>query len=382
MKSHIRIRGARQNNLKGFDLDIPRRTFTVVTGPSGSGKSSLAFDTIYAEGQRRYVESLSAYARQFLERMEKPDVDWIDGLSPAVAIEQKNPTKTSRSTVGTATETYDYLRLLWARAGRTFCPQCGREVKPDTVQSVTDEVLALAPGTRIMIAFQLPRSARISHQRVVENLRALGFMRVQAAGEVVQLDDPGAEDPKTLGHDLAGTEELLVIIDRLIVAPDVQDRLAESVGMAFKEGEGEVYIIVPGAATLKFSEFARCELHPDIKFLDPSPRLFSFNNPYGSCNVCTGFGATLEYDVACIVPNTDRSLKEGAVDPWEKPRYKRTRAKLLNNAKKQGIDIEKPWHKLPKTFRDEVINGVRGFEGVIPFLESKEEKRYKQYIRV
>src|SRR6187549_2513564 len=171
MKDAIVVRGARQHNLKGFDLEIPRRSYTVVTGPSGSGKSSLAFDTIYAEGQRRYVESLSSYARQFLERMEKPDVDSIEGLSPAVAIEQKNPTKTSRSTVGTATEVHDYLRLLWARAGRTFCPVCHRRVQPDTVQTTTDIILALPEGTRILIAFPLPRSARLSHARVVENLK-------------------------------------------------------------------------------------------------------------------------------------------------------------------------------------------------------------------
>src|SRR5690242_6632575 len=178
MKDAIVVRGARQHNLKNFDLRIPRRTFTVITGPSGSGKSSLAFDTIYAEGQRRYVESLSAYARQFLERMEKPDVDHIDGLSPAVAIEQKNPTKTSRSTVGTATEIYDYLRLFWARIGRTFCPKCGREMRPDTVQSVSDTVTELPTGTRFSVAFPLRMSDEVTHEVVVENLRAAGFLRL------------------------------------------------------------------------------------------------------------------------------------------------------------------------------------------------------------
>src|SRR5256714_9476824 len=184
MKDAIVVRGARQHNLKGFDVDIPRRAFTVITGPSGSGKSSLAFDTIYAEGQRRYVESLSAYARQFLERMEKPDVDSIDGLSPAVAIWQKNPTKTSRSTVRTSTEIYDYLRLLWARIGRTFCPLCGREMRPDTVQSVSDAVLALPPGTRFYVTFPLQLSAEVTHEVVIENLRAQGFVRVSVDGAV------------------------------------------------------------------------------------------------------------------------------------------------------------------------------------------------------
>src|SRR3979409_578457 len=179
--------GARPHNRKGFDLEIPRRAFTVVTGPSGSGKSSLAFDTIYAEGQRRYVESLSSYARQFLERMEKPDVDLIDGLSPAVAIEQKNPTKTSRSTVGTATEIYDYLRLLWARVGHTFCPNCGREIRPDTVQSVTDKVLAVPAGTRFYVTFPLKLSNKVTHEVVVENLRAQGFLRVAIDGLVMHL---------------------------------------------------------------------------------------------------------------------------------------------------------------------------------------------------
>src|SRR5215510_6477374 len=187
MKDVLIVRGARQHNLKGINLEIPRRSYTVITGPSGSGKSSLAFDTIYAEGQRRYVESLSAYARQFLDRMEKPDVDSIEGLSPAVAIEQKNPTKTSRSTVGTATEIYDYLRLLWARIGRTFCPVCGRELKPDTVQSVTDTLVTLPAGTRLLVTFPLRLSAKVTHDAVVENLRAQGFLRVSLDGVIRHL---------------------------------------------------------------------------------------------------------------------------------------------------------------------------------------------------
>src|SRR5688572_31485235 len=208
MKDKIVIRNARQHNLKGLDLELPRRALVVLTGPSGSGKSSLAFDTLYAEGQRRYVESLSTYAKQFLERMEKPAVDSIEGISPAVAIEQKNPTKTSRSTVGTATEVHDYLRLLWARAGRTYCPVCDRRVLPDTVQSTTDRVLELPAGTRLLIAFPLPRSARLSHERVVENLKALGFVRVLVNERTIDLDDPDAQQPATLGLDLAGAEEL------------------------------------------------------------------------------------------------------------------------------------------------------------------------------
>jgi excinuclease ABC subunit A len=234
VKDAIVVRGARQHNLKGFDLEIPRRSYTVITGPSGSGKSSLAFDTIYAEGQRRYVESLSAYARQFLERMEKPDVDSIDGLSPAVAIEQKNPTKTSRSTVGTATEIYDYLRLLWARIGRTFCPVCGRELKPDTVTSVVDTVLALPERTRFAVAFPLHLSSKVTHAVVMENLRAQGFLRVSIDGRLLHLDDVEAEK-----LDLTRVRELLVVVDRLTVAPDSAGRLADAVGTAFREGDGD-----------------------------------------------------------------------------------------------------------------------------------------------
>src|SRR6476469_2356629 len=241
MKDFIVVRGARQHNLKGFDLEIPRRAFTVITGPSGSGKSSLAFDTIYAEGQRRYVESLSAYARQFLERMEKPDVDSIDGLSPAVAIEQKNPTKTSRSTVGTATEIYDYLRLLWARIGRTFCPVCGRELKPDTVQSVVDTIMALPAGTRFAVAFPLRLSSKVTHDVVVENLRAQGFVRVSVDGRTLHMDDVAAE-----GLNLTRVRALLVVVDRLTVGPEAAGQIADAVGTAFREGDGDCVVLTVG----------------------------------------------------------------------------------------------------------------------------------------
>src|SRR5215213_7792792 len=239
MKDKIVVRGARQHNLKNLDLEIPRRALTVITGPSGSGKSSLAFDTIYAEGQRRYVESLSAYARQFLERMEKPDVDLIDGLSPAVAIEQKNPTKTSRSTVGTATEVYDYLRLLWARVGRTFCPKCGREMRPDTVQSASDATLTLPAGTRFFVTFPLKLSDEVSHEVVVENLRAQGFLRVSVDGAMKHLDDLMTEH-----LDVTFAKELLVVVDRLAVGPEAAGRLPESIGTAFREGDGDCIIVL------------------------------------------------------------------------------------------------------------------------------------------
>ncbi len=398
MKDRITVRNARQHNLKGIDVELPHRKLIVFTGPSGSGKSSLAFDTIYAEGQRRYVESLSTYAKQFLERMEKPEVDYVEGIAPAVAIEQKNPTKTSRSTVGTATEVHDYLRLLWARAGRTYCPECGAEVRPDTVQSATDRVLALEPGTKIVVAFPLPLSARASHERVVENLREMGFLRVQAGGDTIMLDEPGATDPAKLGHDLSQEASVRVVVDRLKVDPDARERLADSIGTAFAEGEGECVVEhrsstgagdASSTSILRFSERFRCEEHPEIQFLDPSPRLFSFNNPYGSCEKCTGFGAVLEYDESLIVPVPQRSIREGAVDPWETKRYrKKYRGRLFEFAKQRGVSLDAPWSELPDRFRRHVIQGARrkgkgrSFQGVIPFLKSRERKRYKAYIRV
>jgi excinuclease ABC subunit A len=387
MKDSIIVRGARQHNLKGFDLEIPRRAFTVITGPSGSGKSSLAFDTIYAEGQRRYVESLSAYARQFLERMEKPDVDSIEGLSPAVAIEQKNPTKTSRSTVGTATEIYDYLRLLWARVGRTFCPLCGREMRPDTVQSVSDAIVALPAGTRFYVTFPLHLSDEVTHDVVVENLRAQGFVRVAVDGSILHLDEL-----MTQPIDLTFAKQVLVVVDRLSVADETRGRLADAVSTAFREGDGDCVIVftepvqsalTPApSTTLRFTERHECG-NDGTRAPSPTPQLFSFNSPRGACSRCNGFGATLEYDETLIVPYPTRTLREGAIDPWTKPRYDGKRRALAEFAKREGISMDTAWQKLPAAARHKLLHGKsKGFKGIFPFLVDLEEKKYKQYIRV
>jgi excinuclease ABC subunit A len=386
MKSHIVVRGARQHNLAGFDVEIPRRAYTVITGPSGSGKSSLAFDTIYAEGQRRYVESLSAYARQFLERMEKPAVDFIDGLSPAVAIEQRNPVRSARSTVGTATEIYDFLRLLWARVGHTVCPMCGREMRPDTVQSATDAVLALGAGTRFSVCFPLRLSPAVTHDAVVSSLREQGFLRVSADGVMYHVDDLGGGTP-----DLTLATELLVVVDRLVAEPEAARRLTDAVSTAFAEGDGECVILLqaapPGGTTaagtrLRFTERFECP-YDGTRAPVPTPQLFSFNNPRGACPTCNGFGATLEYDEALIVPHPERSLRDGAIDPWTKPRYEGRRRTLADFARTHRIAMDAPWSELAATDRELLLTArTRTYRGILPFLKDLEEKRYKQYIRV
>ncbi|MCA0377486.1 MAG: excinuclease ABC subunit UvrA [Gemmatimonadetes bacterium] len=390
MKDTIRIRGARQHNLKGIDLDIPRRAISVVTGVSGSGKSSLAFDTLYAEGQRRYVESLSAYARQFLERMEKPAVDLIEGLSPAVAIEQKNPTRTSRSTVGTATEIYDYLRLLWARVGRTYCRTCGRELRPATVQSVTDIALTLPEGTRFVVACPLIRSEAVTHAIITENLRARGFVRIAVGDVQHHLDELPA------GLDLAATRDVLVVVDRLRVDAAARGRVADAVQTAFTEGDGDVVLLLatpvvapadapqPGATVSRLAFTERFECPDDgTRAPSPTPQLFSFNNPRGACGTCNGFGATLDYDLSLIVPDPRRSVREGAIDPWTAPRYEKQRRQVVEFARAIGVSPDVPWQQLPEPAREQLLRArTRGYTGIFPFLVALEEKRYKQYIRV
>ncbi len=383
MKEPIRVRGARQHNLKGIDLDLPRTSLTVVTGPSGSGKSSLAFDTLYAEGQRRYVESLSTYAKQFLERMEKPAVDRLEGVSPAVAIDQRNSVRTSRSTVGTVSEAYDFMRLLWSRIGTTYCPDCEVAVRPDTVASAADRILALEPGTGWQIAFPFRFSDRVSHELAAANLLAQGYLRVIADGREVYLPDLADEAERPA---LTSARELLVVVDRFRVDPAERERLTDSLAAAFAEGEGRA-VVLPAADAraaadrLSFSETHRCS-GCGREFPVPDPRLFSFNHPSGACPECNGFGATLEYDLDLIVPDPHRSLADGALDPWTKPRYERERAEVERYARRHRLDLTAPWRDLPEPARQELVHGGRDFRGVLPFLRSRERKRYKQYIRV
>jgi excinuclease ABC subunit A len=372
MQDVIRIVNARQHNLKGVTVDLPHRALVVITGPSGSGKSSLAFDTLYAEGQRRYIESLSTYAKQFLDRMPKPAVDRLEGLAPAVAIEQRNPTVSSRSTVGTATEIYDYLRLLWARIGVPYCRRCGAPVRRDSPQSAADDTARALPAGRVQVTFPLPVSARASHATVVENLRAMGFVRVLAQGATHHLDELPA------GLDLAAEPEVLVVVDRLALP---SARVGEAIATAFGEGEG-VAVVVHDGGRLRFTEHLACSAC-DTPALPITPALFSFNNPRGACAACNGFGAVLEYAESLIVPDPGRSLAEGAIDPWTKPRYEARRRTLLKRAQELGVDPGMPWKRLKATARRELLHGSSGrYTGIFPFLRGLEEKRYKQYIRV
>ncbi len=372
--SVIRIENASQHKLKGITVDLPHRQLIVITGPSGSGKSSLAFDTLYAEGQRRYIESLSTYAKQFLDRMPKPAVDRLEGLSPAVAIEQHNPTVSSRSTVGTATEVYDFLRLLWARIGTAYCRRCDAPVTQDTAQSAATAITNRTTG-KILITFPLPASARPSHDAVVENLVALGFVRTMVDGKPIELErcPPGL--------DLTAAGELLVVVDRLKIEKAARNRVVESVETAFQEGEG-IAVVLHENGRLRFTEAPACSRCDDPAVL-VTPALFSFNNPRGACATCNGFGAVLEYDESLIVPEPDRSLADGAIDPWTKPRYGGRRRLLLTTAKRLGIDANRPWAKLKASARRELLSGRSGrYVGIFPFLKDLEVKRYKQYIRV
>ena len=307
----IILKGCRQHNLKNIDLEIPRDKLVVITGLSGSGKSSLAFDTLYAEGQRRYVESLSAYARQFLGQMDKPDVDSIDGLSPAIAIEQKTTSKNPRSTVGTVTEIYDYLRLLFARIGKPYCHICGREIAAQTVQQITDAVMALPADTRIQVLAPIVRGRKGEYRKELMQAAASGFVRARVDGELRDLPSPVPLDKKK-------KHNIEIVIDRLVVKPGIERRLAESIETALKQADGIVLInLVDKKQDLLYSEKLSC-IVDGISYPEIAPNTFSFNSPQGACPTCDGLGGLLEFDPELVIPNTNMSVREGAIKPWAK----------------------------------------------------------------
>ena len=425
----IVVRGARVHNLKNLDCEILHNRLTVVTGVSGSGKSSLAFDTIYAEGQRRYVESLSAYARQFLERMEKPDVDEVEGIAPAVAIRQKNSTRNPRSTVGTATEIYDYLRLLYARVGVTTCPRCGEVVRKDHVDEIAGRVLALEPGRRFYVLFQInPDVSRgelkeeISRRKrsttrqgrgalrtpVVPSgfraepspstpsppseavkprlfsLRQHGFNRLYQGGRVFEFSTPES----LLEIDFA--RPVYILVDRLAVSSEVRQRLIDSVELCYREsGEAILEFVDPDSSPkpaaeperLVFNERFECK-RCKIVFQEPEPRLFSFNNPYGACPRCQGFGNTIDFDLDRVIPDKSKSLGEGAIDPWTKPRHRGLFNEMKRAARAQDVPLDVPYHRLTLAQRRWLMEGDDEFIGIRGFFKYLERKKYKLHVRV
>ena len=315
MRDKISVKGARENNLKNINVDIPRDELVVITGLSGSGKSSLAFDTVFAEGQRRYVESLSSYARQFLGQMDKPDVDSIEGMSPAISIDQKTTSRNPRSTVGTVTEIYDYLRLLWARVGIPHCPNCGKEIRQQTVDQIVDQIRELPEATRVQILAPVIRARKGEHGKVFEDARRSGYVRVRVDGSVYDLSEEIKLD-KNLKHNIE------VIVDRLVIRPDMNRRLTDAVETASSLSGGIVVAdIVDQNQELLFSQNYACE-DCGISIEEVTPRMFSFNNPYGACSTCSGLGTQLRVDPELIVPNPSISLMDGAIvaSGWAKPK--------------------------------------------------------------
>jgi len=408
----LRVRGARVHNLKNISLEIPHNAITVVSGVSGSGKSSLAFDTIYAEGQRRYVESLSAYARQFLERMEKPEVDEISGIAPAVAIRQKNTTRNPRSTVATSTEIYDYLRLFFARCGQTFCIKCGAEVRKDSPDAIAAKVLSAGAGQRFYVQYQLriappppaakPRKTERKKtgppvpdqlRLALLDLQKRGFNRLYQDGRVHEFISPESL------LDVDFKKPVYVLVDRLAVSEAAKSRLIDSVEICYREGQGEAIVEFvadsPGAPfpteerahgkreRLIFNERFECKNDGTI-YQEPEPRLFSFNNPYGACPRCQGFGNTIDFDLNLVVPDPSKTLDDGAIEPWTKPRFRTLLNEMKVWAKSQGIPTNVPWRQLKEEDRRKILEGdpQNDYDGVKGFFAWLERKKYKLHVRV
>jgi excinuclease ABC subunit A len=412
LTDQITIRGARTHNLKNIDCEIPHGKLTVVSGVSGSGKSSLAFDTVYAEGQRRYVESLSAYARQFLERIEKPDVDLIDGLAPAIAIKQKNSTRNPRSTVATATEIYDYLRLLYARCGTVHCVVCDGVVKRDSVDEIAEAVLGLDEGTRLYALFPLvsqsrplpaaetaaekPARAKKAAKSAAKkdsgspltdalkdrlaDLRKRGFNRLYQNGNIYEFSTPES----LLEIDFS--EPVFVLVDRIAVSADSRARVVDAAEIGYREAGEIVYEVVPREENverrrLRFSAAFEC-VNCHRVYREPEPRLFSFNNPYGACPRCQGFGNTIDFDLDLIIPDKSKTLEDGAIDPWNRPKYRPYFTELKRAAKQHGIPMDVPWFDMTAEQQGFVLDGAGSFPGVHGFFELLERKKYKLHVRV
>lgn len=388
IRESIFVKGAREHNLKNIDVEIPRDKFVVITGLSGSGKSSLAFDTIYAEGQRRYMESLSSYARQFLGQMEKPDVDYIEGLSPAISIDQKTTSRNPRSTVGTVTEIYDYMRLLFARIGTPHCHVCGKEISQQTVDQMVDHILELGEGTRVQLLAPVVRGRKGEYHKLVEDIKRGGFVRMRVDGEVVDVNDPIDLD-KNKKHNIE------IVVDRLVVKPDIQKRLAESIETVLRLSNGILIVDVVGQKELLFSQNFACN-DCGISIEELTPRMFSFNNPYGACPVCSGLGSLLKIDPDLVVPNKTLSLAQGAINTggWNvsnEDGYARMYINAL--ARHYNFSLDTPFEKLPSHIIDIIFYGTKGekikvdyekeygkgsfmapFEGII----SSMERRYRE----
>jgi excinuclease ABC subunit A len=365
MDEQIILRGVRVHNLKNIDLDIPLSQFIVVTGVSGSGKSSLAFDTLYAEGQRRYIESLSAYARQFLERMDKPDADLIDGITPAIAIQQKAATKNPRSTVATVTEAYDFLRVLYARIGVVHCTSCGRPVTRDTIDAIVETLFHLPESTKVLISFAWPL------EKGLAPLKKQGFFRVLKGGEVVNVDEVKFKKDEVLD----------ILVDRISLGREERERLVDSLEMALKHGSGRVKVRTGDGREFAFSDKLECKACK-IPYEDPFPNLFSFNSPQGACPDCHGFGDLASIDEDKIVPDKSKTLEGGAIEPWTKPVSRGMMREMLREARKRGIPTNIPFKNLKKEWQRFILDGGDGYLGVKGFFDWLQTKKYKVHVRV
>ncbi|WP_276840511.1 excinuclease ABC subunit UvrA, partial [Anaerovibrio lipolyticus] len=386
MEKYIRIKGARVHNLKNINVDIPRDKMVVVTGLSGSGKSSLAFDTVYAEGQRRYVESLSSYARMFLGQMDKPDVDYIEGRSPAISIDQKTTSRNPRSTVGTVTEIYDYMRLLFARAGRPHCPKCGKPVNQQSIDQMLAQLLELPERTKLLIIAQVVRGKKGEHKKLLEHIRKEGYIRVRIDGEIMD-----ANDEINLEKNKKHTIE--VVVDRLVIRDEIRQRLAESMEVALKLGEGVAYVQIVDGEMLMFSQNFAC-IDCGISLPEIAPRMFSFNNPFGACPACSGLGSHSEFDIDLVMPDTTLSLAQGLIVPLTNNPKSYTMCQMSSVCEAYGATLDTPWEDMKPELQEELLYGTGEkkysfgyenmfgvykihtgpFEGIMPLLD----RRYRE----